>query len=77
MMGGVTSSEPRTCCVRNCPRLGDDAIELSQGMLDSGHEVVAIYWFCREHQRLWYVEPVLSLEHSRIVVEVRLTDKGT
>lgn len=68
----MTSPEPRTCCVRNCPRLGDDVIELSQGMLDTNHELVTLYWFCPAHQRVWYVEPTLTLEASRIVVEVRL-----
>lgn len=71
-IGEMTSSTQRTCCVRNCPRLGDDTIELSQGMLDNDHELVAVYWFCKEHQRLWYVEPVLTLEASRVVLEVRL-----
>ena len=68
----MTSLEARTCCVRNCPRLGDDVIEMSQGMLDPYHELVALYWFCLAHQRTWYVEPALTLEASRIVVEVRL-----
>jgi hypothetical protein len=68
----MTSPEPRTCCVRNCPHLGDDHIEVQQGMLDDHHELLSVFWFCPEHQRLWYVEPTLTLEPSRIVVQVRL-----
>ncbi len=72
MIGEMTNREQRTCCVRNCPRLGDDTIEASQGMLDNNHELFFIYWFCQEHQRLWYVEPVLPLETSRIESQIRL-----
>ena len=72
MIGGMTALEPRTCCVRNCPLVGDDSIELSQGLLDNDHELVSVYWFCREHQRLWYVEPILNVETSRVVLQVRL-----
>lgn len=68
----MTTSEARTCCVRNCPHQGDDHIDVSQGMLDSNHELVSVLWFCPEHQRVWYVEPTLTLEASRIVVQVRL-----
>jgi hypothetical protein len=67
----MTDWEPKTSCVRNCPRLGDDRIELAQGMLDVDHELVAVFWFCADHQSLWYAKPVLTLEASRIVLEVR------
>ncbi len=75
-MEKMTASEHRACCVRNCARMGDDTIERSQGMLDGDHELVSVYWFCREHQRTWYVEPTLTLEASRVVLEVRLKTQG-
>ena len=52
--------------------MGDDTIEMSQGMLDADHELMAVYWFCKEHQRVWYVEPTLTLEASRTELQVRL-----
>jgi hypothetical protein len=52
--------------------MGDDTIEVSRGMLDNDHELFSIYWFCREHQRLWYVEPTLTLETSRVETQIRL-----
>ena len=68
---GMETEERRTCCVRNCPRVGDDKVEFSQGWLDSAHELVSIFWFCRLHQREYDAEPTLTLEASRVVVQVR------
>ena len=59
-------TEPRTCCVRNCPRVGDDSVRISQGKIDSNHEVVSIYWFCKAHQAVWPFEETIVLETSRI-----------
>jgi hypothetical protein len=67
----MADTDARTWRVRNCPYLGDDKIELSQGMLDANHELLSIFWFCREHQRLWYAGPSLTLEASRVMLEVR------
>jgi hypothetical protein len=72
-MMGMMQSEHWTGCVRNCPSLRDDKIEIKSGMLDNDHELVSIFWFCRGHQRLWYTRPSLALEASRVVLEVRLT----
>jgi hypothetical protein len=57
--------------VRNCPRTGDDKVEFNQGQLDSAHELVSILWFCRPHQRAWDTEPSLTIEASRVVIQVR------
>ena len=66
--------EPRTCCVRNCPRLGDDHVEISQGRVDSSHEVFSVYWFCKEHQAVWPFEATITLETSRIETIVKRLD---
>jgi hypothetical protein len=52
--------------------LGDDKIEISRGKVDDDHELVSVLWFCKAHQRSWYVEPRLILETSRVGLEVRL-----
>jgi hypothetical protein len=58
--------EPRACCVRNCPRVGDDHLDISQGLIDPAHEIVSVYWFCKAHQAVWPLEPTIVLETSRI-----------
>lgn len=35
-------------------------------MIDSGHEVVSIYWVCKAHQAVWNQEESIVLETSRI-----------
>jgi len=54
--------------------VGDDKIEFDQGALDDAHELFSIFWFCRPHQRAWDIEPSLTIEASRIVVQVRQRD---
>ena len=63
--------EPRTCCVRNCPRLGDDSVEFIQGQLPPAHELVSILWFCGPHQHSWEIEESIPIEASRVVMVIR------
>jgi hypothetical protein len=49
-------------------------VQIPQGKLDSSHEVVSIYWFCKAHQAVWDLEESIVLETSRIETVVVRVD---